>query len=161
MSATLRTLRLERLQAANALIEIIASHGRRFFFHKPPAGASKVGLDHRNLTGVIDDVPTLGRIAKLEIDARNKVWLIDEYTQRRVNTHAKDDWEGFSHGGTLRSLVATMRDYVIDGKLLSFGTIAPLRDDGSNLWGYEPTQAIALRAAAGVLPLFATKPVPA
>ena len=135
MSTTLRTLRLARLHAANCLIEIVSIHGRKFFFH----AAS-------------------GRTAKLELDARNKVWLVDEYTQRRVNTHANGDWEGFSHGGTLLNLVAALRDYVVDGKLLSFHSIAPSRTDGSNYWGYEENQAIAVRAAASVLPLFAKEP---
>lgn len=138
MSANLRSVRLARLYAANCLIEIISIHGRKFFFH----AAS-------------------GRTAKLELDARNKVWLIDEYTQCRVDTHGKDEWEGFSHGGTLHNLVSALRDYIVDGKLLSFHSIAPSRTDGSNYWGYDEVQAIAVRAAAGVLPLFHKEAMPA
>lgn len=138
MSTNLRSVRLARLHVANCLIEIVSIHGRKFFFH----AAS-------------------GRIAKLELDAGNKVWLIDEYTQRRVDTHAKDDWEGFSHGGTLLNLVAKLRDYVLEGHLLSLDSIAPSRTDGSNYWGYDELQAIAVRAAAGVLPLFDKETIPA
>ncbi|MCV0359424.1 hypothetical protein KUC90_33300 [Pseudomonas aeruginosa] len=54
----------ERLEHANQLIQVIARHGRRFFF---------------------DD--TTNTTARLELDQRGKVWFHDHYSKARVYTH--------------------------------------------------------------------------
>jgi len=123
----------ERLGHANALIEVISRHGRRFFHNRES-----------------------GSIARLELDARGRVWLIDDYRGARVYVAYQGRWRGFSHGGTLRSLVEALRDYVLHGTLLHPERIAPGRIDPSNgdIWGYGFEAAAAVRAEAHALPLF-------
>lgn len=126
--------KLERLQHANDLIKVISSHGRRFFFDK-----------------------ATGNIASLHLDVRGRVWFKDDYSGKLIYTHhtaITSRWQGFSHGGTLRSLVEAMRDYITKGQPLSQGWIAPERvTPGSNIWGYSNEDAAAVREAAFKLPI--------
>lgn len=127
----------QRLQQANELIEAISRHGRRFFYCKAD-----------------------GRVARLELDARGKVWFLDDYRGARIYTGkvmgSPHDWAGFSHGGTLRSLVEVLSEYVTKGRLLSRHCIAPIRLDGeSNIWGYSIESAAALREEAFKMAMFA------
>ncbi|HDR9174350.1 TPA: hypothetical protein QDB23_001562 [Burkholderia vietnamiensis] len=124
----------ERLDHSNRLIVAIASHGRRFFYSQQR-----------------------DRFARLELDARGRVWFVDDYSGRRIYTHHSGRWRGFTHGGTLRSLVERMRDYITTGWQIPRGCIAP-RCSGAereNVWGYEPVAAAAVRAAAFELPIIA------
>ncbi|WP_448869559.1 hypothetical protein [Delftia acidovorans] len=123
----------ERLAHANALIEVISRHGRRFFLNRES-----------------------GAIARLELDARGRVWLIDEYRGARVYVAYGGEWRGFTHGGTLRDLIAALRDYIQRGELLHPEYIAPTRMDAKNgdIWGYGFEAATAVRAEANALPLF-------
>ena len=123
----------ERLGHANALIEIISRHGRRFF-HNRESGA----------------------IARLELDARGRVWLIDEYRGARIYVAYGGAWRGFTHGGTLRDLIAALRDYIQRDELLHPEYIAPSRIDPTNgdIWGYGAEAANAVRYEAHALPLF-------
>ncbi|MCA7945606.1 hypothetical protein [Burkholderia vietnamiensis] len=122
----------ERVEHANALIRAIAAHGRRFFYSK-----------------------TNDRYARLELDGRGRVWFIDDYREARIYTHKAGCWNrmGFSHGGTLKSLVERMRDYVMNGWQLPRGAIAP------SYWGYSIETAAATRGAAFELPIMAPVPV--
>ncbi len=124
----------ERVEHANALIKVIAEHGRMFFDYK-------------------------GTIATLELDKNGKVWFVDEYTKARVYTHYRGQWRGFNHGGALRDLVCTMRDYIVKGKPLSIEWIAPTRwnPENGDIWGYGKEAAAAVRAAAAGLPIFESK----
>lgn len=135
------TTKAERAQHANQLIRSIASHGRRFFYH---AAAD--------------------RYARIELDSRGRVWFIDDYTQKRVYTHdTRGRWRGFTHGGTLRSLVERLRDYITTGWQLPRGVIAPPYLGGNandNVWGYDREAATAVRAAAFALPIMAPEPCP-
>ncbi|KFJ13054.1 hypothetical protein DR66_4064 [Delftia acidovorans] len=123
----------ERLGHANALIEIISRHGRRFF-HNRESGA----------------------IARLELDARGRVWLIDEYRGARVYVAYRGRWRGFTHGGTLQNLVEALHHYILRGELLHPEYIAPSRMDPKNgdIWGYGAEAAAAVRAEAHALSLF-------
>jgi hypothetical protein len=121
----------ERVEHVNALIKIIASHGRKFFDHK-------------------------GDLATMELDRRSKVWFVDEYTKARIYTHYSRRWRGFNHGGTLRGLVEAMRDYITKGQKLPLGWIAPTRcnPDNGDIWGYGKEAAAAVREEAAKLPMF-------
>ncbi|MDH0847430.1 hypothetical protein N5D66_05710 [Delftia tsuruhatensis] len=123
----------ERLAHANALIEVISRHGRRFFRNRES-----------------------GAIARLELDARGRVWLIDEYRGARVYVAYGGEWRGFTHGGTLRDLIAALRDYIQRGELLHPEYIAPSCMDPKNgdIWGYGAEAASAVRAESHALPLF-------
>ncbi|MBX7277155.1 hypothetical protein K2E96_16430 [Pseudomonas sp. ERGC3:05] len=64
------------------------------------------------------------------------------------------DHRGFSHGGTLRSLVEGFRDYIRTGELMHPGYLGPERFDYSNIWGYDEEGMKAVREQAGALPVF-------
>ncbi len=124
----------ERVEHANALIKVIASHGRKFFEHQ-------------------------GEIATMELDKNGKVWFVDECTKCRIYTHYSGRWRGFNHGGTLRDLVCAMRDYITKGKQLPIAWIAPIRFNPENgdIWGYGQEAAASLREAVARLPIIKTK----
>ncbi|MCL6701125.1 hypothetical protein [Pseudomonas sp. T1.Ur] len=112
---SLGQLRQERLDAANAFIQVIARCGRRFFRNK---GA--------------------GHDAYLSMNARGTiVWLHDDYTSARVNVAKEGEWDGFSHGGTLKSLVGSIGRFVLDDSKMRYGYFQPKMDNGfENPWGY-------------------------
>lgn len=136
----------QRLAHANELIKIIARHGRRFFFSK---------RFHSDRFGEVVETPA-GRVAMLVL-RNGRVYHFDEYTGKTIYTHWTpfgNDWRGFSHGGTLRSLVEKMRDYVMTGEQISLDFIAPtMRDGKSNLWGYGREAAYNVRTEAAKLPI--------
>lgn len=123
----------ERLGHANALIQAISRHGRRFFFSRES-----------------------GTVARLELDGRGRVWWMDDYRGARVYVAHPGRWRGFSHGGTLRSLVEALRDYIQRGDLLNPEYIAPSMSYG-DMWGYGTEAAAAVRAEAHQLPMFAQR----
>lgn len=125
----------ERLAAANQLLAVISKHGRRFFYNKE-----------------------FDRVAHLKLSPRGRVLFVDDYTGVEIYTHKTtftNKWRHFSHGGTLRSLIESLRDYIIHGTPLHRGYIAPSRSwtDG-DIWGYGPEAAAAVRAEAFELPIF-------
>lgn len=124
----------QRCDQVNQAIKIIGDHGRRFFY---------------------DAVNQ--RYACLEVDQRGKVWIVDDYTGKRIYTHPTtwgNRWRGFNHGGTLRSLVEQFRDYITTGKQFGLGWLGPERFGDSNVWGYEDDAMKAVRDQAGALPVF-------
>ncbi|CAI8893764.1 MULTISPECIES: hypothetical protein [Pseudomonas syringae group] len=124
----------QRCEQVNQVIKIIGDNGRRFFFSESKQ-----------------------RYAKLEVDQRGKVWLIDDYTGKRVFTPPTTwggRWKGFSHGGTLKDLIERFRDYICEGKQMPLGWLGPERFDDSNIWGYEEQSMKAVRDQAGALPVF-------
>lgn len=120
----------ERLGHANALIQAISRHGRRFF-----------------------SSATSGATGRLELDGRGRVWWIDEYCGARVYVAHSGRWRGFSHGGTLRGLIQALHGYIQRGELLHPEYIAPAMSYG-DMWGYGTEAAAAVRAEAHQLPMF-------
>lgn len=125
-----------RVAEVNQVIFIIANHGRRFFFSQSSQ-----------------------RYASMEVDARGRVWFIDDYSGKRIYTHPTtwgSKWRGFTHGGTLRALVEDFRDYICTGTPLNPFVLGPERNNLclGNIWGYEPDQMLAVREQAGALPVF-------
>lgn len=130
-----KSTKQQRLGHCNLLLQVIARHGRRFFYN----------AKH-------------DRVASLELDARGRVWFIDDYSGQRVYTHRTtwtNKWRGFSHGGTLRDLIEALRDYIISGEPLRRGYIATETSwsDG-DIWGYGPEAARAVRGEAYAIPMF-------
>jgi hypothetical protein len=78
----------DRIKIANELIEVIAAHGRRFF--------------HCD-----------GRVSRLELDHRGRIWFVDSWEGARVYTHSTGRWRKFHNGGTLRRLIEALRDFVM------------------------------------------------
>lgn len=144
----------DRLGHANALIRIIASHGRRFFWY---GGVNRWDQATKSSTFEAAD-----RMARLEL-RNGRVYFVDDYTQKAVYTHMtanfENGWRGFSHGGTLRSLVEDMRDYVMKGTLIPRWKIVIERSGArsleENIWGYDVAAARAVRDAAYALPIIA------
>ncbi len=135
MSKSLAAKQL-RVAEVNQVICIIANHGRRFFFSQ----SSQC-------------------YASMEVDARGRVWFIDDYSGKRIYTHPTtwgSKWRGFTHGGTLRALVEAFRDYIITGKSLNPFYLGPERNNLShgNIWGYEPEAMHAVREQACALTVF-------
>lgn len=128
------TERRERAEHANQLIRVIADHGRRFFWNEK----------HQ-------------RYASIEVDAGGRVWFIDDYSGKRIYTHWTpfgNKWRGFTHGGTLRTLVECMRDYIVDGKRIARWRIAQESLHGTeDIWGYGRLAAFETRTKAWALPI--------
>lgn len=106
----------ERLKAANEFIQAIGDCGRRFFWSA-----------------------TNARYARMEFDARGRLWWIDDYSEKRIYMHTSDcaRWRGFTHGGTLKSLAKAMRDFVMRGETLSATYFTPREwIGGGHPWGY-------------------------
>jgi hypothetical protein len=112
---TLGQQRLARIIAANEFMQVIANCGR-FFFRNTGAGHD----------------------AYLTLNARgNIVWLHDDYTGDRINTAKEGRWDGFSHGGTLKSLAESIGAFVLKGSTMRYGYFQPTMDNGfENPWGY-------------------------
>ena len=127
-------LKRKRAEHVNQAIRIIADHGRRFFYCQ-----------------------VVNRYASMEVDARGKVWFIDDYSGKRIFTHETvrgGRWRGFSHGGTLRAVVEAFRDYIRTGEPMHPGYLGPERFNDSNIWGYDKAGMKAVREQAGALPVF-------
>jgi len=118
--------KITRLEQVNALITVISTYGRRFFYDK---GSN--------------------RVAQMVIGKGGHLYLIDDYTGKSIYIAYNGHWGGFSHGGTLRDLVKAMAHYVQTGEQLMMHWIGPKRySDGSNIWGYAADEMEKCRAAA-------------
>ena len=131
-----KTTKQQRAEHVNSAIRIIADHGRRFFYSQAS-----------------------NRYASIEVDARGKVWFIDDYSGKRIFTHPTTfggRWKGFSHGGTLRNLVEAFRDYICTGKQINPAYLGLERQNTTdgNIWGYDGSSMLAVREQAGALPVF-------
>lgn len=107
--------RLDQITAANEFNKVIANCGWLFF---------------RN-TGA-------GHDAYLNLNTRlNIVWLFDDYTGARINISKEGRWDGFSHGGALKSLAGAIGAFVLNGSTTRYGYFQPTMDNGfENPWGY-------------------------
>lgn len=126
----------DRIDKVNQMIRAIGDRGRRFFYSK-----------------------SKDRYASVEVDHRGRVWWIDDYTGRRIYTHYRYRWQGFSHGGTLQDLVGHFRDFIAKGKPVParcFGPWPSYYCDG-DLWGYGEDME-AVRVAAKELGIIEAKP---
>ena len=114
----------DRLSSANAVIAAIAAHGRRFFHHK-------------------------GRFAALGIDVHGHITHTDEYSDKTFRITNPRAWNGFSHGGTMRSLIEALADYIRTGEPIDRDHFGPWPDDfcRGDLWGYGKDAMEAVRAA--------------
>lgn len=131
-------LKQERLDECNFLIEQISKHGRKFFNYQKQKG----------------------RTSKLELGFQERVYFIDGYTGKRIYTHRRYcRWNGFTEGGTLKSLVEAMRNYITFGDKIRFSSIcAPdFYGDGGNVWGYENSEADKLRESVKHLEMFTNR----
>jgi hypothetical protein len=117
--------RQARLDAANSIITEIAGCGRKFFLHD-------------------------GEVSRIEMDERGRLWFVDSYKGYRTYLHYAGRWRKFHHGGTLESLIKSLRDFIMLGKTLPLGTFGPWHDwvSGGDLWGYGKDNMVSVRAKA-------------
>ena len=88
----------ERLEAINSVIKFISERGRRFFWTK-----RTINSDHENTA-----------FMKLK---NGRIYFVDNYTQQEIPVLDNGrDWNGFSHGGTLRALVLDFAQFIRTGK---------------------------------------------
>jgi len=107
--------KIQRVEKANKLIKIISLYGRRFFWNKN------------------DNAISFFKIKK------GRVYFVDHYSKKEIYLHYRYWSKGFSNGGTLRSLIDALKDWII-GKRAN----PPLRLLGpwpkslcnGDLWGY-------------------------
>ncbi len=116
--------RLERIEHANQLIKAISSYGRRFFYN-----------------GVHE------RIAFFRLDDRGAIRFVDDYTARPIYVAYPGRWHGFSHGGTLKSIVQAIAQYIRTGEPMSAKYFGPFPDDycHGDPWGYKKEEMEKLR----------------
>lgn len=121
-----RMAELSRTKHANMLMDEVASIGRKFFNHK-------------------------GFISVLELSDSGRVFFHDSYTNKRIYTHQPKAarWKGFSNGGTLKTFIEMLRDYIKKDKKIpinywdeNWGEHYP------NPWGYNPDDLEQLKFEA-------------
>lgn len=125
--------RAERIDAANAVIEAISDHGRRFFHYRDPATGDE-------------------RVTRIEQTLAGRLVLIDCYTGARVAMVEGRRWKGFTQGGTMRRLVEELVVFIRAGRLVRPGhfALAPTslgHEPGSNIWGYDAEAFAAVQVA--------------
>lgn len=122
-----RQERNERVGEANALIKVISDYGRRFFYNKER-----------------------GSVSRFVTNARGQVFFVDHYTGKPIYVAKEGAWDGFTNGGTLKSLVQALANYIRTGHRLSIDWIGPgrLRAEDGNIWGYAADQLVLCREAA-------------
>ncbi|WP_323142772.1 hypothetical protein [Massilia phyllosphaerae] len=119
-----------RVAEVNKLLKSISNFGRRFFYSK----------QH-------------DRVASMMIGKTGHVYFVDDYSGKPIYTAYQGHWRGFSHGGTLKSLVQALAEYIRTGKQLSMDWIGPERFDQSNIWGYAADEMAKCRAEVALSPV--------
>lgn len=118
----------DRADEANRLLRVIAFCGRRFFNHN-------------------------GGVSQFSVERDGKVWFTDSYSGRRIYTQHRGRWRGFTNGGTLRTLIEQLRDYIRTGDrpALNLGPW-PVHICDGDLWGYGHDMQKVRDAAANIWP---------
>ncbi len=111
----------ERLEKANVIIRVIGSHGRHFLSENS---------DRRALV----ENPFF---AHFTVDNRNELWFVDRYTRKPSLVRLRE-WPHFSDGGTLRSLVDHLANYIAHNSQINQRIFGPWPQwsCGGDLWGY-------------------------
>lgn len=96
-----RRLKLERIHNANKFLESIASCGRRFFEHDHGIGFLEVAKFEENDTG--------------------HLYFFESWHRQWHYVSRGGEWCWFHNGGTLRSLIESLIEYIKTGEALSYG----------------------------------------
>ncbi|MEY2354755.1 hypothetical protein [Lysinibacillus capsici] len=91
------TDKIERVEIVNKLIKFISERGRRFFYRK------------ETLLNKNKDFTAYMKIKN------NRIYYVDDYTQTEIPMVKHGNWQGFSHGGTLRALVSEFAYFIRTG----------------------------------------------
>lgn len=92
-----------------------------------------------------------------DTDSRGRIWFHDSYSCKAIYTHSRGRWLGFSHGGTMKTLIEGLRDFIRTGEKLRpviFGPW-PRWVCGGDLWGYggDMLQIRSVAMHLGIIPL--------
>jgi hypothetical protein len=104
-------MKWDRVRQANAVIKIISSHGRRFFYSE-----------------------AYGRTGYFGLDRVGQVWYVDQHTGMKLYPFGNGYWVGFTHGGTLQVLIARLAQFIETAEQLDLAWF-PLEHD-AELWAY-------------------------
>ena len=105
--------RQERLRKANEFIEVIGSFGRKWF-------TGRFGF------------------SKFLLDERGRCWFLDGHTGFEIYLHYKHWRRGFSGGGTERTLVCFLTEYIMWGTYVPGYVVGPFPEwlNDGDPWGY-------------------------
>lgn len=113
----------QRVEIINKLITKISSVGRRFFFNKKDGSVAYFKLEN------------------------NRIYFVDDYTKESIYAYGpKYFGNGFSHGGTMQSLVLEFSEFIRTGKCINGkngygGLYCPY-------WGYLASEMFEIRSFA-------------
>lgn len=126
-----------RLNTSNAIIRVMAAHGRHFFSENS---------DRRELVAN-------PFIAHFTVDKQGELWFIDRYTRKAILVRQDGNWRGFSGGGTLRSIVCVLASYITRDIPVSLSYFSPSPEwvCGGDLWGYGNDMLIVRDEVAKLL----------
>lgn len=111
----------ERLETANAIVQVIARYGRHFLSENS---------DRREPV----DNPFVSRFL---VDVNREVWFVDRYSRKHILVRHQE-WPGWSDGGTLRGIVQHLAAHIAEGAKINPGYFGPSPQwccDG-DVWGY-------------------------
>lgn len=91
------TPKQHRLNIMNSLIRFISERGHRYFYRK------------ETLLGKEKDFVAFFKLKN------NRIYYVDDYTQTEIPMVKRGNWQGFSHGGTLRALVSEFAYFIRTG----------------------------------------------
>lgn len=111
----------QRLQIANEIIRMIGSCGRTFFNYQD----------------------TISFFELIE----GRLWFCDSYSKKQIYVAYRGKWRGFTNGGTMRSLIENLRDFITHRAPIKayFGPWPDWICEG-DLWGYGKETMETLRA---------------
>lgn len=83
----------DRMLIVNNLITYISERGRQFFY-------SKESVTGSNVTAYM-------------MFKNNRIYFLDNYSEKEIYVYNQDhEWDGFSHGGTIKALICEFRDFI-------------------------------------------------
>lgn len=129
----------QRLETANAIVQVIAAHGRHFFSENS---------DRREPV----ENPFVSHFL---VDRNHEVWFVDRYTRKHVLVR-HSEWRGFSEGGTLRGIVQHLAAHIAEGAEINPGYFGISPDWMPNHWGYGDDM---LKVRDGVAAILSANPV--
>jgi hypothetical protein len=123
-----------RLETANAIVRVIAAHGRHF-------------LSENSDRRVPVENPFVSHFL---VDSKHELWFVDRYTRRHILIR-HDSWPGWSDGGTLRGIVSHLGEFVSEGSNINQGYFGISPSWMPDHWGYGDDMAKVRDEVAAIL----------
>lgn len=109
-----------RLERCNAIIRVIASHGRHFL------------SENSDRRGVLIENPF---IAYFKLDPQGELWYVDRYSRKPILVRHQE-WPGFSDGGTLRIIIQRLAAHIVEDAPINPGYFGVSPEWMPDHWGY-------------------------